>query len=177
MIIKNTHSTLTLALILSALMLSVLSAQTVHTANIEVTSNADDTLANLSGNSTCDLREAITAANTDTTVDACTHTGTDTITFAGDYTVTLDLALPQISTTMTIDGTGQTITISGASTYRIFYITAAGDLTINNLTITDGLTTGSSPNDFLGGVFSALAHWSSVTAPYPAIRRTMPAVA
>jgi CSLREA domain-containing protein len=50
-----------------------------------VNGTADDaTVANLNGNGTCDLREAIQAANTNTTVGECVHDGTtvlDTIHF------------------------------------------------------------------------------------------------
>ncbi len=53
-------------------------------ATILVDDDADGTLASLAGDGKCQLREAVEAANTDTTVDACTHdgsTGLDTINF------------------------------------------------------------------------------------------------
>lgn len=54
-------------------------------ATISVTGTADDsTVGNLDGNGTCDLREAIQAANTNSTVGECVHdgsTGTETMTF------------------------------------------------------------------------------------------------
>ena len=49
----------------------MLAANVGADAIITVNSTFDDTLANLSGNGTCDLREAIAAANTDTAVGEC----------------------------------------------------------------------------------------------------------
>src|SRR5438094_684353 len=53
-------------------------------AAIPVNSTADGTLAALSGNGFCELREAIEAANTNAAVDACPAgmAGADTITFS-----------------------------------------------------------------------------------------------
>ena len=53
-------------------------------ATILVNDDTDDTLINLAGDGRCQFREAIEAANTNTTVDACVHDGTpglDTIHF------------------------------------------------------------------------------------------------
>jgi CSLREA domain-containing protein len=66
---------------------------TVTTANDNTT---DDEL--------CTLREAIIAANTDTAYNGCTtgSAGADTITFAGNYTITLTSALTDITAPLTM---------------------------------------------------------------------------
>jgi len=68
----------------------------------------------------CDLRDAITAANTELPVNGCiAGTGTDTINFDLSGTITLGSALPAIANaspgSLTIDGTGQTISVNGDS--------------------------------------------------------------
>ena len=77
-------------------------------SNIHVNSTAD-TVAN---DGVCTLREAITAANTDTVSGAATGecaagSGTDSIDFSVSGTITLGSSrLPEITTAMTIDGAG-----------------------------------------------------------------------
>ncbi|MDX9766884.1 MAG: CSLREA domain-containing protein [Ectothiorhodospiraceae bacterium] len=81
-------------------------------ATITVTGSADDTLVNLNGNGTCDLREAIEAANTNVPVGECTGdaAGADTIAFnipgAGPHFVEINgnVNLPPITTVVHIDG-------------------------------------------------------------------------
>src|ERR1017187_2542550 len=69
----------------------------------------------------CSLRGAIENANSKSTnptdSNCAAGTGTDTITFSVSGTVTLGNTLPAIVNTLTIDGTGQTITVSGGGTY------------------------------------------------------------
>lgn len=60
----------------------------------------------------------------------------DTITFAGDYSITLASELT-VSKNLTIDGTDHTIVISGNHTTRVFNVTA-GVVTFKALTITAG---------------------------------------
>jgi CSLREA domain-containing protein len=83
----------------------------------------------------CSLREAINAANA-TSAD-------DTITFSVSGTITLSSTLPAIVSTstagkLTIDGTGQSITISGNNSVRVFEVNSGGDLTLQNLTVSNG---------------------------------------
>ena len=93
----------------------------------------------------CSLRGAINLANS--------VAGTETITFAADYTVTLaGSSLPDVTTEMTISGTGAANTIVQASTcnpvtlpggctpasYRVFNVTNTGNLTLANLTVQHG---------------------------------------
>lgn len=100
----------------------------------------------------CSLREAIEAANTNLNVDAC-GTGTvltDTITFAlpGTTTVTSELAI-SAGGPLVIDGNGKVI-CDGASSTRIFLVEAGAELTLNNLSITNGSTTSNG-----GGIYNS----------------------
>jgi len=92
------------------------------------------------GAGTCSLVDAITYANS--------NAGTDTITFDGDYTITLGaFSLPNISTTMSIDGTGHSIVLDGNNSYRLFYLSSTADLSLTHLTVQNGIDDGG------GGVF------------------------
>lgn len=133
---------------LMALLISLLGGAVTFTpakaASIVVNSTADDTLANLASNSTCDLREAIESARLNTVIGQCTagSVGGDTITFsdalgtATIVTVSTFLGIP--SDGLTIDG-GSDITISGNNSHRIFV--NFGTLTLENITLTRGLST------------------------------------
>ena len=123
-------------------LLGFASAQTARAATgntYVVTTNADDPL---NGNITCSgsaplftcntLRDAIHVANSD-------QTG-PTINFAiSATTIVLGGPLPGIfpSSPMTIDGTSQNITVSGAGQYQVMTI-FTGTVTINALTIANG---------------------------------------
>ena len=64
-----------------------------------------------------------------------------TITFAGDYTITLASELV-IDKELTIDGTGHSVTVSGNHVTRVFNVTAnTGTATFNRLTIANGNVT------------------------------------
>ena len=82
----------------------------------------------------CSLRGAINLANT--------VAGTDTITFDSTVfnpgTITLSSTLPEITSTMTIDGAGQSVTVSGDNAYRVMLVNASGTLNLNALTIANG---------------------------------------
>ena len=85
-------------------------------------------------NDNCSLADAIKAANKDEATGGCpAGDGADFITLSAN--TTLGAALPQITTEITIDGAGYTI--SGNNRYRIFTV-RGGDLTVNELTITKG---------------------------------------
>jgi CSLREA domain-containing protein len=112
----------------------------VYAAGLVVNGNAD-TVAN---DGVCTLREAIVNANNDNqsgSTDCAAGSGADTITFAGNYTITLASALPDLTSSMTIDGSGHSVTVSGNNAVRVFAITA-GTTTINRLNIISGTTTG-----------------------------------
>jgi len=111
--------------------------------NSIVVTTTDDPVVT-SGYGFCTLREAIDNANdpgVDTTGGDCVKgTGNDDITFSPSTTGTITLGtngeLPAILNTLTIDGTGQNITIDGSLDYQILYV--SGALTVNDLTIENG---------------------------------------
>lgn len=96
---------------------------------------ACDIQATGSGNQDCTLREAITLANRKPSIAS-------TLIFSSNYTISLGSALPQITSTIDIDGSEQPATIDGADFYRIFDIGSTGDLNISELTLQNGLGTG-----------------------------------
>jgi hypothetical protein len=99
-----------------------------------------------SGDSYCSLREAIANANgpgVDTTGGDCAvGTGNDIISFSVSGTMTLGSALPAIANTspgsLTIDGSGQTITVDGAGTYQVLVVNSGAALNLSHLTIAHG---------------------------------------
>jgi hypothetical protein len=96
----------------------------------------------------CALRDAITAANTMTATNGCAAgTGTDTVNFSVSGTITLGSTLPQIANSLTIDGTGQSITISGNNMVQVMQVKTGATLNLQNLTIADGNSV-----DFAGGI-------------------------
>ena len=119
------------ALAASALSLLVLVMSAVASAAITVT-NTNDTGAG-------SLRAAITSANSSPTVAT-------TINFSVSGTITLGSALPAIANSspngsLTIDGSGQSITVDGASTFQILTVNSGATLTVENLTMSDGSAT------------------------------------
>ncbi|MGO9356129.1 MAG: choice-of-anchor Q domain-containing protein, partial [Xanthobacteraceae bacterium] len=89
----------------------------------------------------CSLRAAITNANSGTSSpsSACAAgTGNDTIVFGVSGTITLGSSLPAIENTLTIDGSGKTITVSGAGLYQVLVVNLDATLTLNDLTIAHG---------------------------------------
>jgi hypothetical protein len=109
-------------------------------ATINVTSTANSGAGS--------LRQAITDLNA--------QTGSHTITFTGlTGTITLASALPAINKSMTITGPGlSSLTISGNSLYRIFYINTGFTVSITDLTIVNGRAVGAGTSGFGGSVFN-----------------------
>jgi hypothetical protein len=96
----------------------------------------------------CTLADAITAANTDTATGGCTAgSGADTITLSGDVILTRvnnttsgGNGLPLITSTITIEGAGFAIARDlSAPDFRILYVEASGNLTLNDTTVTGGV--------------------------------------
>ena len=118
-------------LVFIVLFVPTVSVMKVHAASITVDKSADgDT------NGTCLLVDAITAANTDTATNGCTAgNGADTITLG--VNITLDNWLPDITSDITIEGADYDI--DGNDEYQIFNVDG-GDLTINNITLTGGVS-------------------------------------
>ncbi|MFT6288926.1 MAG: CSLREA domain-containing protein [Alcanivorax sp.] len=123
-------------------------APAAHAATITVDSLLDTTAVD----GECTLREAIENANNNaaTNADCAAGTGADTITFNLSGTITLVSTLPNITDAvgLTIDGAGQTVTISGNNTVRVARVDTGASLTLNNLTIANGFVAG----DFGGGI-------------------------
>lgn len=121
-------------------------------ATILVDTNTDTTAA-----STCSLRDAITAANTDLVVpgSSCTAgNGDDTITFGfpNQSTISLSSQLPTVESNITINGTAQdSLFISGNNTSRILSVDD-GNLTLTDLTLINGLTSA-----YGGAIYSSSA--------------------
>jgi CSLREA domain-containing protein len=116
-------------------------------AAIVVNSAADDATP---GDGMVTLREAITAANDDTTTDTGqTGSGADTITFAlglGAHSISLSAgALPALYTSVDIRGAGAavlTVRHGGTETRRVFLIERGGDVRLSGMTIADGTLSG-----------------------------------
>lgn len=115
-----------------------------HPMGIVVTTLLDD---DMPGDSKCSLREAINNANakSDTTDGDCAPgTGRDTIVFGVSGTIMLSSALPAIANvqgsdeSLTINGSGQVITVDGADTYQVFVVNELATLSVNDLTIAHG---------------------------------------
>lgn len=90
--------------------------------------------ADIETSDSCPLADAIAAANTDEAAGECpAGDGADIISLSDD--ITLRAELPQITTEITIEGNG--FTISGNNRFRIFVVNG-GTLTVNNLAMTKG---------------------------------------
>lgn len=117
--------------------LAAASASIASAASLVVNTTGD---TDNGGDSVCSLREAITAANSDANYHECTGSGfgAETITFSVSGTITLGTALPTISDSVTVDGSGQSVTISGNDSVRIFNVISGKTLELNRLVLTDG---------------------------------------
>src|SRR5215467_9729220 len=118
--------------VFSALTLS----QVARAATITVTTLSDP--AGPSG--TCSLRDAITAANTNTITNGCmAGSGNDTIQFSVRGTITLGSTLPQITDSLLmINGSASRgITISGGNAVQVMGTALGTTVSLNNLTIAD----------------------------------------
>ncbi len=119
-------------IILSLLLLTLIPQKSAYAASFVVENLADTggTPASCGVGNGCTLRQAINLANA--------SAGTDTIAFSLSGTITLTSTLPTISTTMTLDGSGQSVTVSGASSYRVLDVASTGNLSMYYLTIANG---------------------------------------
>lgn len=108
-----------------------------HAASIVVNTLTDDNAVN----GLCSLREAITAANTDTAHQGCTAgSGADTITFSVTGTINLSSTLPTLSTDITIVGGGTPNTIiNGGNAFQIFNTNSGTTVNLSSMTLRNGL--------------------------------------
>src|SRR4051794_31159673 len=109
----------TLALLLALAFLPLLAPTNARAASFTVTTLADS--------GTGSLRQAIEDANT--------TTGADTITFSVSGTIVLASTLPAINDDLTIDGTGQSVTVSGNNAVQVIAVNGGKTLNLNALTI------------------------------------------
>jgi CSLREA domain-containing protein len=140
---KSIRIILTACIAMGVFLASMMPARAAELITVDT---ADD---NLTDDGLCTLREAITAANTNAPVngtDDCDHDGSggpDGISFAGNYTITLSSALPNITEDLTIFGNGTANTILqanasfGVATYRVLTIDGA-TVELHLLTIRHG---------------------------------------
>src|SRR5579859_6205213 len=120
---------ITLVLALAALF----STQPAHAATTwTVTTNGD------SNGGAC------TPANCDTLRDAMINAASgDTVVFGiSGTTITLSAPLPNVTTTLTIDGTGQNVTISGNNRVEVLNVANNGKMTLKGLTVANGNSAG-----------------------------------
>ncbi len=135
--IHLTISTLVLALIIAWSQPSALAA------SIIVNSLTDTGTAN---DRKCELREAINNANADFDTsdgDCVAGSGADVITFSISGTIVLSSPLPVIKSEMTIDGSEQSITVSGNNTvvgHMFDILDKARSVSIIELAIIDGIS-------------------------------------
>ena len=144
---KRARPSLWLALMALLALAGALRPPSAHAANITVAAGE----VAISSNGLCSLREAIVNANADaaTHADCTAGSAADVIILAaGTYSVANSYAsysggtgLPQITSTITIEGNGATIDRSGAAVYRLFAVSSTGNLTLNDLMLTDGAMT------------------------------------
>ncbi len=159
-----------ISVMLASLFFSELGITPVYAAGITVNTAMDETITN----GLCSLREAITNANNDASTypDCIAGAETDTITFVGNYTITLvGSQLPAITSAIIINGNGAANTIIQASdcnpvtlpggctpaTYRIFAVTSTGNLTLDSLTVRNAYCDGcgqAGTYGYGGGIFN-----------------------
>src|SRR5215207_5297457 len=106
-----------LALLLTLALLGLLTPAPARAASFIVTNTNDSGAGS--------LRQAI--------LDANGTAGADTITFTVSGTIPLASTLPAIDDELTIDGTGQSITISGDNTVRVIAVNRGKTLNLNAL--------------------------------------------
>ena len=133
----------------------------VATANTITVNSTADTSGNVS---ICTLRDAITAANTNTATGGCPagSPGMDTINFnlghicaVSPCTITLSGNLPLITEDLTIDGLGFFPTISGNALINVLAINGAGTVNVSNLRIKNGnASNGGGINNLLGATLT-----------------------
>lgn len=112
----------------------------VEAANITVNTLADNSNG---GDGHCTLREAINNSNADGDTsggDCAAGSGSDSISFRISGIITLSSALPTLATTVTVNGTGQTITLDGAGKYPILRINGgSASVTLTALTLSNAV--------------------------------------
>jgi len=141
---KQNLPVIALVAALTIMVLSILPSHPAWSADIVVNTTADTIL----NDGECSLREAMINAdnNAATWPDCAPGNGADTLTFSVSGIIRLTSALPILTdqSGLTIDGSGQSVTISGDTnetgipTVPIFSAYSNTSLTLQNLTLTKG---------------------------------------
>ncbi|WP_395377610.1 choice-of-anchor Q domain-containing protein [Marinicella sp. W31] len=105
----------------------------------------------------CQLADAITAANSNAKTNGCSAGNADikindTIDLQGNRIIQLNMALPKITSKLTINGNGATLERQSETEFPILQLMDA-DLTLNDIHIKNGVTASANRND--GGGISA----------------------
>ncbi len=126
--------------ILSALVAALTMLSVPVWANNLSVNDITDTV--LPSDGKCTLREAIANANADidtTGLDCAAGTGIDTITFSVNGTVVLGSTLGiSDADSLTIDGIGRNVILSGNYSVRVLLVNPGATLTLKNLTVANG---------------------------------------
>ena len=118
-------------------------------ATITVTTNNPSVISD----GQCSLIEAIINANNDaaTHADCAAGSGADTIVLPANANMTLRVGLPSITSEITIEGNGTVIARQGnAPAFGLVAVYNSGDLTLQNVTLSGGSSSGSG-----GGVYNS----------------------
>ncbi|MGD8457407.1 MAG: sortase [Anaerolineales bacterium] len=140
--LKRSALIATAIVVFISMVLSVTPAQAAAFV-VESTADTGGTPASCGVGDGCTLRQAINLANS--------NGEADTIAFSVSGTITLgDILL--INTNITIDGSGQSVTVSGGgSVGMLLFVYGSGDLSIDNLTIANGYVGGGGDG---GGIYN-----------------------
>jgi uncharacterized repeat protein (TIGR01451 family) len=128
-----------LVLALASALLGAIPAPQALAANINVACTVTDLI------NAIDTANGNSQADTLTLASGCTYSLTSAIN--GTYGPT---GLPAITSQITINGNGATIT-RGSGTFRIFYVSSAGTLSLNHVTVSNGLARGGNGGSGAGG--------------------------
>lgn len=163
MIRLKSHAPLMVILVLFVVLVSsAVTVKPVHAAGIYVNTTVDEN----TNNSSCSLREAIIAANTNSFYNGCTGGSAvdGDVIMLPSATYTLSSALPVITSNMEIRRDGVTTPIVQAhavdwnlATFRVFEIGGGGNLYINGLTVRRGRCSNSCSTSLNsgGGIYNA----------------------
>jgi uncharacterized repeat protein (TIGR01451 family)/CSLREA domain-containing protein len=126
---------------LSLAITALLTASPAWSASLTV-NTLTDSLTPTPGDHLCTLREAITNASNDTDAsngDCPAGNGADTITFNQDGVILLTDSLSANTVqSLTLDGSGRHVTLSGNHSKRVLNVSPNVTLTLKNITVADG---------------------------------------
>ena len=112
---------------LRLILLTGLLAGLLAVSGTQIARAASFTVSNTNDSGPGSLRQAI--------LDANATAGADVITFSISGTITLGSTLPTINDDLTIDGTGQNVTVSGNDALQVMWVTSGKKLNLSALTI------------------------------------------